>query len=270
MNVYFTVLFMGLAVGLFTNCAIPVKREVLSFSKMKGVQELEGVTPAVNLEEEIVHLSSKVSSLETKLEVLTESLRILKGRDGQPKIVAQEMSQEMVQEMEIGNSEEEMPMRRDFIIQKVSTVDRNMSRKTSKETMQEAAVEDDLSLSPIEKEFQQAKILYDARKYERASLGFIDFVERHKDHGLASSALYWAGKSSMADKDWLSAIVHWSKLEKEFPKALQMPEALAGLSKAYGVSFNVSQSHHYRKLLLRSFPDSPTTLDFISSTGEEE
>ncbi len=66
MHVYFTVLFMGLAVGLFTNCAAFVKKEVLSFSKMKGVQEL--VTPAVNLEEEIVHLSSKVSSLETKFD----------------------------------------------------------------------------------------------------------------------------------------------------------------------------------------------------------
>ncbi len=209
--------------------------------------------PGSAAEQEIAQLNSKVEALETKIEVIREEMRRMQIRGIQPKLQA-----------------EPSPQTATATIRSAGKVRDTTNIASAAHTKAPVALPISIikqkpkTIERVERDFQNAmKLLREGDNQESANM-FYSLAKTNPDHALSSHALFWAGEAGARARNWKISIRHWTKIEREYPRSNYMPEVLAGLSRAYAASGNLSMAKKYRETLVQAFPDSPATLNFMS------
>lgn len=112
-----------------------------------------------------------------------------------------------------------------------------------------------------EAEYQAAFNLLKDGKYPEASTALRDFVGRHRDHDLASNALYWLGEAQYVQRDFAGALAAFEGVLKDYPGARKAPDALL---KAGYCQYELKRYDAARATLTRlpqEFPDSPAAAE---------
>jgi tol-pal system protein YbgF len=112
-----------------------------------------------------------------------------------------------------------------------------------------------------EAEYQAAFNLLKDGKYPEASTALRDFVGRHRDHDLASNALYWLGEAQYVQRDFAGALAAFEGVLKDYPGARKAPDALL---KAGYCQYELKRYDAARATLSRlsqEFPDSPAAAE---------
>jgi TolA-binding protein len=102
--------------------------------------------------------------------------------------------------------------------------------------------------------------LFQAGQNLEAASQFALLAKKYPRHLLASHSLYWAGEAGARGSQWELAIQNWQELEKTYPRSAYMPEALAGLARAYEKQGNIGRAKSYKQNLLRAYPKAPVSL----------
>lgn len=208
---------------------------------------------APSMESEVSRLNTKVSALETKLDVLTSNMERMEMQRSQPVIEAQNAPQPtMAAPVEVPESTQ------------VSAAPVQPS------TLPVAVKSADANDSAAEKDFRAAMVLFQNGKNMEAASRFALVAKKFPQHLLASHSLYWAGEASARGQQWSLATENWEELEQRYPRSAYVPEALAGLARAYDSQGDTAKARKYRDTLLRAFPKSPVTLSLHSAGAAEQ
>lgn len=208
-------------------------------------------------ESEISRLNTKVSALETKLDVLTTNLERIQMQRSQPVIEAESSPQPNMAAPVTEETEEEEPTQVSAAPVRPVTLPAGIKGSTAP-----------VSNSGAESQFRSAMQLFQSGKNLEASSQFASIARKYPQHLLASHSLYWAGEASARAQQWSVAIENWQELEKKYPRSAYMPEALAGLARAYETQGNIIKAKSYRDTVQRAFPKSPVILTLQSSGGK--
>lgn len=205
-----------------------------------------------NRDAEVARLNTKIAALETKVDVLTSNLERVQAMKSQPVIEAAPRPQaNMAAPVEIAEEDSEpAPLISAAPAKPAPVIIKPSAATGSAQNVGSAA----------EKEFRAAMQLFQNGRHLEAASRFALVAQKHSNHLLAAHALYWAGESSFRAQQMGLAAENWTELEKRYPRSAYLPEALAGLAKAYDAQGETSQASHYRSLLLKAFPKSPVAL----------
>jgi tol-pal system protein YbgF len=77
-----------------------------------------------------------------------------------------------------------------------------------------------------EAEYQAAFNLLKDGKYDDATTALRDFLAKHKDHDLASNAMYWLGEAHYVRRDYPAALAAFEGVLRDYPGARKAPDAL--------------------------------------------
>ncbi len=112
-----------------------------------------------------------------------------------------------------------------------------------------------------EAEYQAAFNLLKDGKYPEASAALRDFVARHRDHDLASNALYWLGEAQYVQRDFPGALAAFDGVLRDYPGARKAPDALlkAGYCQYELKRYDAARASLSR--LAQEFPDSPAAAE---------
>ncbi len=204
------------------------------------------VRPGSAAEQEITHLNSKVEAMETKIEVLREEMRQMRIRGSQPQMQA-----------EAPQPKKNLPEVPKAVIDTTNIASAANNRPAR-------IIPPAKNNSAMEKDFQAAMKLLRTGNNRDSANQFFSIAKANPNHSLASHALFWAGEAGARSRNWKVSIRHWTKVEREYPRSQYMPEVLAGLSRAYAATGNISMAKKYRDTLVKAFPDAPATLNFMS------
>jgi TolA-binding protein len=207
---------------------------------------------------EISRLQTKISALETKVDVLTANLEKIQLQKAQPIIEAStnpepNLAAPVATESQFQNEDNAM----------VSSAPTRPAMAAS--TQLPDAVKT-VNSTGAERDFRAAMDLFQSGKNMEASMRFSMVAKKFSRHLLAGHALYWAGESAARAKQWSVALENWDALEKNYPRSTYLPDALAGLAKAYEAQGDAAQAKTYRETLKRSFPNSPVVLSLQMRT----
>ncbi|MGE3260383.1 MAG: tol-pal system YbgF family protein [Bacteriovoracia bacterium] len=215
----------------------------------ENIEAPESGSPTV--ESEVSRLNTKISALETKLDVLTSNMERMEMQRSQPVIEAQGIPQPtMAAPVEVPESSQ------------VSAAPVQPSAILPTSVKSPGAIAAD---SAAEKEFRASMVLFQNGKNMEAAASFALVAKKFPQHLLASHSLYWAGEASARGQQWSLATENWEELERRYPRSAYVPEALAGLARAYENQGDAGKAKTYRDNLLRAFPKSPVALSFHSS-----
>ncbi|MGQ0383613.1 MAG: tol-pal system protein YbgF [Gammaproteobacteria bacterium] len=89
-----------------------------------------------------------------------------------------------------------------------------------------AAAQAGVTAAGPEAEYQAAFSLLKDGRYPEASAALGDFVAQHRDHELASNALYWLGEAHYVQRDFAAALAAFDGVLKDYPGARKTPDAL--------------------------------------------
>ncbi|HEU0224644.1 MAG TPA: tol-pal system protein YbgF [Steroidobacteraceae bacterium] len=112
-----------------------------------------------------------------------------------------------------------------------------------------------------EAEYQAAFNLLKDGKYPEATAALGEFIARHRDHELASNALYWLGEAHYVQRNFQAALAAFDGVLKEFPGARKTPDALL---KAGYCQYELKRHDAARATLTRlaqEFPESPAAAE---------
>lgn len=136
-----------------------------------------------------------------------------------------------------------------------------------------AAAQSALPASGPEAEYQAAFNLLKDGKYPEATAALGEFIARHRDHELASNALYWLGEAHYVQRNFQAALAAFDGVLKDHPGARKTPDALL---KAGYCQYELKRYDAARATLARlaqEFPESPaaaeaaTRLERMKSEG---
>jgi tol-pal system protein YbgF len=136
-----------------------------------------------------------------------------------------------------------------------------------------AAAQSALPASGPEAEYQAAFNLLKDGKYPEATAALGEFIARHRDHELASNALYWLGEAHYVQRNFQAALAAFDGVLKDYPGARKTPDALL---KAGYCQYELKRYDAARATLARlaqEFPESPaaaeaaTRLERMKSEG---
>lgn len=188
------------------------------------------------LEKELSRLNAKVEALDTKVEVLTTNFEKQQLHGTQPTVSNEPIPQAPT------NAALGEPVHATVIGSTAGAA----------------------SLNSAEAEFRTAMELFQSGKNLEAGVAFSGFAQRNSAHHLAPHALYWAGEANARAEQWRLAVANWEELQRKYPQSAYMPEALAGLVRAYGALGNSQQATDSKAVLLASFPQAPAALSLQS------
>ena len=223
--------------------------------------EVNAVTPVADLtpsyEAEISRMSTKIAALETKVDVLTANLEKAQMRNAQPVIEGgARPSPRLAAPVEDLDDAA-------FEAAQVSAAPVRAAALPSESKVPDAPT------SAVEKDFRAAMDLFQAGQNLEASSQFALFSKKNPRHLLASHALYWAGEAAARGQQWSLAVQNWQELEKTYPRSAYLPDALAGLARAYEKQGDIARAKGYKDTLLRTFPKSPVAISLNSPRGHE-
>lgn len=124
-----------------------------------------------------------------------------------------------------------------------------------------------------EAEYQAAFNLLKGARYDEAAAALRDFLARHREHELASNAMYWLGEAHYVRRDYPAALAAFEGVLRDYPNARKAPDAL--LKTGY-CQYELQRYPAARAALTRlvqEFPDSPaaaegkTRLDRLAAEG---
>lgn len=205
-------------------------------------------------EQELAQVNSKVEALETKIEVLREELRQMQVRGSQPQIQASRPMEIEESNDPPADVETSLP---------TSALDR--TNISSAATVKPNVIRNNQNSTEVEQKFESAMQQLQKGEHRESANSFFALAKEHPEHILASHALFWAGEAGARSQNWKISILHWTKIEREYPKSNYIPEVLAGLSRAYDATGNKSLARKYKETLVQAFPDAPATLNFMSA-----
>jgi len=107
--------------------------------------------------------------------------------------------------------------------------------------------------------YRKAMILFQARKYPEAVLGFSAFLERQPDHPLAGSAQYYVGRAYMNQKEYRLAIQEFQRVLTSYDRSIHVTETLRDLAACEEMAQKPEDAARHRQLLTSLFPQSPAT-----------
>lgn len=105
--------------------------------------------------------------------------------------------------------------------------------------------------------FQQGRMLFDQEKYPEAILAFSAFLEGNSGHALASSAQYSIGESYYRQGDFAVAEQEFQKLSARYPQSPRASFALVRLSQSASALGKAEDAKRYRAQAEGLFPRSP-------------
>jgi|GEM_PF-4557507 len=204
---------------------------------------------AASHESEVARLNTKIAALETKVEVLNASLERAQAMKSQPIIEAESRPQaNMAAPVEMAEDiQEQSPHISAAPAKPLPVVIKSLDPAAP-------------GASGAEKEFRSSMQLFQNSRYLEASSRFALVAKKYPNHLLAGHALYWAGEASSRGGQQGTAADNWLELERHYPRSAYLPEALAGLAKAYESQGDSAKAKKYRSLVLNSFPKSPVAL----------
>lgn len=252
-------LLIGILAFTLCSCSLLQRHDDEEEETVSQSEEAPEASNAPPLESEVARLNTKISALETKLDVLSSSMERMQMKDSQPVIEAENAAPQpnMAAPVAAGESEDES---------EASTVQVSSAPARPKELPSSIKVNAPNVTGKVEKEFKINMVLFQNGKNQEASNGFLTLAKKYPQHLLASHALYWSGEASARAQQWSSAMDSWSELERSYPRSAYLPDALAGLSRAYEKQGNVSKAMSYKATLMKAFPKSPVALNFVSSS----
>lgn len=112
-----------------------------------------------------------------------------------------------------------------------------------------------------EAEYQAAFNLLKDGKYPEATAALTEFIGRHRDHELASNALYWLGEAQYVQRNFQAALAAFDGVLKDYPGARKTPDALL---KAGYCQYELKRYDAARATLARlaqEFPESPAAAE---------
>lgn len=214
-------------------------------------QELTGGTAA--RDSEVARLNTKIAALETKVDVLTANLERVQAQKSQPIIEAEQRPQaSMAAPVEMAEEFSEPPQ---ISAAPAKPVSPPVIAKSSGSGAAGGA----------EKDFRAGMQLFQNGQHLEAASSFALTAKKYPNHLLAGHALYWAGESNARGQQMGLAAENWLELEKRYPRSAYLPEALAGLAKAFEAQGESAKAAKYRSLVLQAFPKSPVALKMESS-----
>lgn len=77
-----------------------------------------------------------------------------------------------------------------------------------------------------EAQYQAAFELLKAGRYDEAATALSEFVAKHREHELASNALYWLGEAHYVRRDFAAALAAFEGVLKDYPEARKKADAL--------------------------------------------
>jgi tol-pal system protein YbgF len=107
-----------------------------------------------------------------------------------------------------------------------------------------------------EAEYEAAINLLRDRQYDPAAAALRDFLAKHKDHELASNALYWLGEAHYVRRDYPAALAAFEGVLRDYPGARKSPDALlkAGYCQQELKRYDSARATLAR--VMRDYPDS--------------
>src|SRR5918995_4953317 len=107
-----------------------------------------------------------------------------------------------------------------------------------------------------EAEYEAAINLLRNRQYDPAAAALRDFLAKHKDHELASNALYWLGEAHYVRRDYPAALAAFEGMLRDYPGARKSPDALlkAGYCQQELKRYDSARATLAR--VMRDYPDS--------------
>ncbi|MGE0465854.1 MAG: tol-pal system protein YbgF [Steroidobacteraceae bacterium] len=112
-----------------------------------------------------------------------------------------------------------------------------------------------------EGEYQAAFNLLKDGKYDEAAVALREFLARHRQHELASNAMYWLGEAHYVRRDYPAALAAFDGVLKDYPGARKSPDALL---KAGYCQYELQRYGPARTALTRlvqEYPDSPAAAE---------
>ncbi|MGH8250013.1 MAG: tol-pal system protein YbgF [Steroidobacteraceae bacterium] len=107
-----------------------------------------------------------------------------------------------------------------------------------------------------EAEYQAAFNLLKDGQYDQAAAALQDFLTKHKDHELASNAMYWLGEAHYVRRDYPPALAAFEGMLGNYPGARKAPDAL--LKAAY-CQYELKRYAPARATLMRLVQEFPGT-----------
>ena len=274
-------LALAMATYLLTGCSIFERRtedgmEQPPFSPNSTADEAIPPTSENYMENELARLNTKIEALETKLSALSDNVDTTTARTAQPKLRAEGLDGEPPVADPSNDIDPEAPSAQAItaVSTKLPTTvkaappSRASDSMSADEAESEAEAGTTQATGNIEKDFQTAMKSLTSGNHKEAANRFFAISKQHRQHPLASHALYWAGESGARARNWKIAIAHWSNLEANYPRSVYISDALAGLAAAYGSAGSGDQSKHYRDVVMRAFPDSPATMNLTANLSD--
>jgi tol-pal system protein YbgF len=112
-----------------------------------------------------------------------------------------------------------------------------------------------------EAEYHAAFNLLKDGRYDEAAAALRDFVSRHRQHELASNAMYWLGEAHYVRRDYPAALAAFDGVLKDYPGARKSPDALL---KAGYCQYELQRYAPARATLTRlvqEYPDTPAAAE---------
>ncbi|MGQ0428920.1 MAG: tol-pal system protein YbgF [Gammaproteobacteria bacterium] len=112
-----------------------------------------------------------------------------------------------------------------------------------------------------EAEYLAAFNLLKDGKYPDAAAALRAFVTQHRDHDLASNALYWLGEAHYVQRDFAAALAAFDGVLKDYPGARKTPDALlkAGYCRYELKRYDAARATLAR--LVQEFPETPAAAE---------
>lgn len=112
-----------------------------------------------------------------------------------------------------------------------------------------------------EGEYQAAFNLLKDGKYDEAAVALREFLARHRQHDLASNAMYWLGEAYYVRRDYPAALAAFEGVLKEYPGARKSPDALLKAGYCHYELQRYGPARSALTRLLQEYPDAPTAAE---------
>lgn len=116
--------------------------------------------------------------------------------------------------------------------------------------MEEKLVSDEKNL------YEQTLTKYREEKYEKAVIGFKDFLKEYPKSDLADNAQFWIGECYMAMKQYEQAILAYQEVIKKYPKGNKVPNAMLRQALAFYEIKDKISSKLLLKKIIKKYPKS--------------
>ena len=112
-----------------------------------------------------------------------------------------------------------------------------------------------------EGEYQAAFNLLKDGRYDEATVALREFLARHRQHELASNAMYWLGEAHYVRRDYPAALAAFEGVLKDYPGARKSADALLKAGYCHYELQRYGPARTVLARLVQEYPDSPVAAE---------